>query len=165
MGQNAYRVMASGNIKAQTSQHWKNPKQILMDPSLWLYIFFDSISVISGWWKSEIEGICAMTHRLGSDRNSALVGFKPKTPWSEVWSANCSAKQTLLKQTFDFYHTLFIKHCGKTFEPRHKKTCLRGLDQTRLKLACSALEDSQSLQMFNTASTDTIHEANNKGAD
>ena len=38
-------------------------------------------------------------------------------------------------------------------EPRHDKTCLRGVSgQVRLKLACLATETSQSLESFNIAS-------------
>ena len=45
---------------------------------------FNSISVISRWWKGEHERLCAMKHRLGSGRISPPMGFEPVTPWSEV---------------------------------------------------------------------------------
>ena len=49
---------------------------------------FNSISVISRWWKGEHERLCAMKCRLGSGRISPPAGFEPATPWSEVGSAN-----------------------------------------------------------------------------
>ena len=39
---------------------------------------FNSISVISRWWKGEHERLCAMKHRLGSGRISPPAGFEPK---------------------------------------------------------------------------------------
>ena len=57
---------------------------------------FNSISVISRWWKGEHERLCAMTCRLGSRRISPPAGFEPATPWTEVGRANRSAMQTLL---------------------------------------------------------------------
>ena len=35
------------------------------------YIPFNSISVISGWWKGEHERLCAMKRHLGFGRNLA----------------------------------------------------------------------------------------------
>ena len=40
---------------------------------------FFSISVISGQWKGEYERLCAMKHRLSSERISPLAGFEPAT--------------------------------------------------------------------------------------
>ena len=45
---------------------------------------FNSISVISRWWKGEHERLCAMKRRLGSGRISPPAGFEPSTPWSKV---------------------------------------------------------------------------------
>ena len=68
---------------------------------------FDSISVISRWWKGEHERLCAMKRHLGSGRISTPAGFEPVTPWSEVGSANRSATQTLLmaseKKIFEYF--------------------------------------------------------------
>ena len=60
-----------------------------------LYILFNSISVKSGRWKGEHEGLCAMKRRLELERISPSVGFQPVTLCSEVWSAKCSAKWML----------------------------------------------------------------------
>ena len=49
-----------------------------------LYILFNSISVISGQWKGEHEGLCAMKCPLGSERISPSVEFEPE----KVGSAN-----------------------------------------------------------------------------
>ena len=57
---------------------------------------FNSISVISRWWKGEHERLCATKCRLGSGRISLPAGFEPATLWSEVGSANRSATRTLL---------------------------------------------------------------------
>ena len=62
---------------------------------------FDSISVISRWWKGEHERLCAMKRRLGSGRISPPAGFEPVTPWSEVGSANRSAMRTLRSPVWD----------------------------------------------------------------
>ena len=62
---------------------------------LWFYILFNSISVISGLWKGEHEGLCAMKCCLGWERILLPVGFKPETPWSEIWSANRLALRML----------------------------------------------------------------------
>ena len=51
---------------------------------LGFYVPFNSISVLSGWWKGEYERLCAMKHCLGSERISPLAGFDPVNPWSEV---------------------------------------------------------------------------------
>ena len=56
---------------------------------------FNSISVISRWWKGEYERLCAMKHCLGSGRISPPAGFEPVTPWSKVGSANRSTRRTL----------------------------------------------------------------------
>ena len=47
---------------------------------LQLYVHFNSISVISGRWKDDHERLCAMKHRLGSERISPPVRFEPETP-------------------------------------------------------------------------------------
>ena len=47
---------------------------------------FNSISVISGLWKSEHERLYAMKRHLGSERISPLARFEPATPWAEVAS-------------------------------------------------------------------------------
>ena len=57
---------------------------------------FNSISVISRWWKGEHERLCAMKRRLGSGRISPPEGFEPATPCSEVGRAKRSATRTLL---------------------------------------------------------------------
>ena len=54
---------------------------------LGFYILSDSISVISGRWKGELERLCAMKCHLGSERFSPPAGFEPATPWSEVGNA------------------------------------------------------------------------------
>ena len=59
---------------------------------------FNSISVISRWWKGEHERLCAMKRRLASGRISPPAGFEPATLWSEVGSANRSATRTLHQQ-------------------------------------------------------------------
>ena len=56
---------------------------------------FNSISVISRRWEGEHERLCALKHRLGSERISLPAGFEPATPWSEVGSANRLATRTL----------------------------------------------------------------------
>ena len=58
---------------------------------------FNSISFISGQWKGEHEKLCAMKRRLGSEIISPPAGIEPKTPCSEVGSANGSAMRSLLQ--------------------------------------------------------------------
>ena len=41
---------------------------------------FNSISVISRQWEGEHERLCAMKHRLGSERILPPAGFEPATP-------------------------------------------------------------------------------------
>ena len=57
---------------------------------------FNSISIISGRWKSQHERLCAMKRFLGSERTSSPAGFEPVTPWSEVGRANRSPTRSLL---------------------------------------------------------------------
>ena len=64
---------------------------------------FNSISVISRWWKDEHERLCAMKRRLGLGRISP-----PATPWSEVGSDNRSATRTLRVWSGS---TLFAQTC------------------------------------------------------
>ena len=46
---------------------------------LGLYVLFSSISVISGRWNGEHEGLWAMKRRFGSERISPSAGFEPET--------------------------------------------------------------------------------------
>ena len=93
---------------------------------------FNSISVISRWWKGEHERLCAMKHHLDSGRISPPAGFEPATPWSEVTQTFPGSLEfflftyvvtTLFKST-----SSFMKHLRtKLYEPHHEKTCLWGL--------------------------------------
>ena len=56
-------------------------------------VLFNTISVISRRWKGEHERLCAKKRRLGSGRISPPAGFELATPWSEVGSANRSARR------------------------------------------------------------------------
>ena len=55
-----------------------------------VYVLLDNISVISGRWKGDHDRLCAMNHRLGSNKISSPVGFELATPWSDVGSVNYS---------------------------------------------------------------------------
>ena len=89
----------------------------------WVEAFpFNSISVISGWWKGEHERICAMKHCFGSERISPLAGFEPVNLWSQVGSANCPATQTrqtqdkkILDPPLQVFHN---RDLGKQYRPR-----------------------------------------------
>ena len=61
---------------------YSSEKQIWMDGWVRVLRPFNSISVISRWWKDENERLCAMKRRLGSGRISPLARFEPATPWT-----------------------------------------------------------------------------------
>ena len=46
---------------------------------LGFYLPFKSISVLSGRWKGEHEGLCAMKRCLGLEGILPLAGFEPET--------------------------------------------------------------------------------------
>ena len=51
--------------------------------SLGLYVLFNSISVISRWWKGEHEGLCAMKGHLDSERTLWVSNQRPHDPKCE----------------------------------------------------------------------------------
>ena len=90
-------LMKLPHINSQDIEHKQNfdIDQGWMDGWVRFLRPFNSISVISRWWKGEHERLCAMKHRLGSGRISPPAGFEPATPWSEVGIANHSATRSL----------------------------------------------------------------------
>ena len=96
---------------------------------------FNSISVISRWWKGEHERLCAMKRRLGSGRISPPAGFEPATPWSEVGSANCSDTGRFIKpkNTGDLFHKSWYNyHNDPKFSDRPVQANSADPDQTAI---------------------------------
>ena len=62
----------------------------------WGFMSLSSISVISGWWKGEYEGLSAMKCPLGLEIILPPAGFEPETQRSEVGHAIRLAMQMLL---------------------------------------------------------------------
>ena len=79
---------------------------------LWLYVHFNSISVISGRWKCEHERLRANKRRLTYGFIQVLpAGFEPETTRSEIRSVNLSATRTSISELqwksvshFDTWH-------------------------------------------------------------
>ena len=68
---------------------WASAQSDQMDEWVRILHPFNSISVISRWWKGEHERFCAIKRRLGLGRILPPAGSEPATPWSEVarvWS-------------------------------------------------------------------------------